>query len=155
MDSPPPEGSPRMSGLRARGTRRAKPYRGVTRLSTGGARLRQLPERPYLDATQARRRNPGSEEDGLIQVPRADEEEPAHLLLRLAEGTVGGVHLATPDAHGGGRVNGLEAFRVDAVTALPEHRVIGAVLAHEGVELAPGHGIHYLLLTVDQAQVLH
>jgi hypothetical protein len=68
---------------------------------------------------------------------------------------VGGVHLATPDAHGRGRLNGLEAFREDAVTALPEHRVIGAVLRHEGVELALGHGIDYLLLTVDQAQVLH
>jgi hypothetical protein len=43
-----------------------------------------------------------------------------------------------PDAHGRGRLNGREVLREDPVTALREHRVIGAGLAHEGIKLALG-----------------
>jgi len=47
------------------------------------------------------------------------------LLLPLGEGTVGGRHLAVPDPHGRGGLNGLEGLRDNEVTALPEHFVVG------------------------------
>src|SRR5689334_16771048 len=68
----------------------------------------QLAHRPYLDAADARGRDPGGEVDRLVQVAGVDQVEARELLLGLGERTVGERQPAVADAHGGGGLDGLE-----------------------------------------------
>src|SRR5918996_1415936 len=115
----------------------------------------QVPERPHLDAAQARRRYSLGHLDGLVEVPCLDQVEPAELLLGLGERAVGRRKPAAPHPHGLGRVNRLERLREDRVTALLQLLVDRDVLVRERLELARGHGLELLFLAIDQAQVLH
>src|SRR5438477_603243 len=85
----------------------------------------QFPDRPYFNASLARRRNLRGHLDRVVQVSRLDQVKARQLLLRLDEGTVGDRQLAIPDAHGRRCFDGLECLRGDQEPALPEPRTAG------------------------------
>src|SRR6266545_185480 len=70
--------------------------------------LSELPHRPHLDAPKAGRRDLRGHLNGLVQVPRLDQNESAELLLGLGEGPIGNRQLAIPNSHGRRCANGLE-----------------------------------------------
>src|SRR5512134_3553583 len=61
--------------------------------------------RPHFDASDPGGRPVRGNPDGLVEVARLDEEEPANLFLGFREGSVRDRHLAVANAHGrcGGR----------------------------------------------------
>src|SRR5262245_37872426 len=115
----------------------------------------QVHDRSHLDAPEARQRNPRSELDRFVQIPRFDEDESAELLLRLGKGTVGGEQLAVSHPQGGCRLDALERVCDDEVTTLLEFLVIREGLGREALGFALGERIQRLLLAADDAQVSH
>jgi hypothetical protein len=66
-----------------------------------------LEDRADLNRAFARCRNASGDVDGGVQVPGVDQEEPAELLPRLGEGTVGDEPPPVAHLDAGGRGNRL------------------------------------------------
>src|SRR5881397_1148555 len=79
----------------------------------------------HLDAPPTRQRDLRGRLDGLDQVPGLDQYEPAQLLLRLGERTVGGGQFAGPDPPRRCRLHGLTGLSCNEVAALPERVGVG------------------------------
>src|SRR5579872_542325 len=82
-----------------------------------------LPDRPHLDRAEASPRDLRGDLDGLVEVLAVDQEEAAHLLLRLGERAVGGDDLALADPHGGGVGRGTQALA--SLQDAPLHHLLG------------------------------
>src|SRR5581483_3754283 len=87
-----------------------------------------LPDRAHLDRPVRGGRDPRRDLDGVVEVLRVDEEEPADLLLRLREGAVRREHLAVanPDGRGGRRGAQPLTAPQDVTELLHERLVLGA-----------------------------
>src|SRR5262252_6512738 len=76
------------------------PRRDSPRQTASVTRVRQFPDRPDLDDSDARRGEPRSYGTGLVHVLGIDEEESPQLLLRLGERAIGGGDLSGTDSDG-------------------------------------------------------
>src|SRR5258706_7366556 len=106
--------------------------------------------RPLLHARML-----GHQLDGMVQVPRLQNEYPAELLFRLGIRAVGDRDFPVVEPQGGGAPRALERFAAGKVTVLFKQIVVGEALVHHGVQLVFGHRLPNLLVDVSQADVFH
>src|SRR5262249_14369066 len=114
--SPPLEVAP--AAMRATVERHAGHMRHLLVRLFRRAGMLKLPHRPDLDAAQAQRRDLRGQLDGLVEVPRLDQDEAAELLLGLREGPVGRRYAAVPQPERRGGLHGFERVGGDKVTVL-------------------------------------
>jgi hypothetical protein len=93
--------------------------------------------------------------DCLVEGVRLDQVVAAELLLRLANGAVGGQHLVVLDADGGRGLGRLECVARDHGAAVPKLLREGAVGLEDLAPLLLGAVVPRALVAVDEQHVLH
>src|SRR5688572_27919429 len=63
--------------------------------------------------------------------------------------------LPVSDFHTHGCLDGFQCLHAEEMTALLQHLAVRHGLFHNGIELALGHGVHFLLFVATQKQIFH
>src|SRR4029079_13078299 len=114
-----------------------------------------LPDRAHLDRAGRGAGDLRRDLDRLVEVGAVDGVEPADLLLRLGEGTVGGEDFAVTYLDGGRVGGGPEPLAAGEHAAFAHLLAEGGVLTHPGLVLVRAHRGVGALVGADHQQVAH
>src|SRR5450755_2191166 len=112
-------------------------------------------DRPHLERTEARRRNPRRQRNGIVQVLGLDHVEAAELFLGLRERSVGDHSLLVAYPHRSRGRDGLQLVAGFVVAAFDD--VLGelAVFFVHGSFVGLGHFVPAGLVVINQQEILH
>src|SRR5687767_867442 len=122
---------------------------------TSRSLLAEVDHRTDFDRTVPRTWNLRRNLDGVVQVTRVDEVEPAELLLRFCVRPVGRGDFPIADADRGCSLRRLQRFAALVVPALLDPLGEGEVFAEDGVGLLLRHRFPRFFVFVDEAEVAH